>query len=68
MDEQGTDLRELVATVGYYVGYAIVSRYHARAADKAAAIKSMIELYFADQEAVERFVDESGYFRDADTR
>lgn len=48
--------------LGYYVGYAVVSRYYARAADKAAAIKAMIELDFADEKAVQRFVDASGYF------
>lgn len=53
-----------VRDLGYYVGYAIVSRYHARATDKPAAIKAMIELDFRDQAAVQRFVDASGYFAD----
>jgi len=48
--------------LGYYVGYAICSRYYDRAPDKAAAIKAMIELDFADQAAVQAFVDASGYF------
>lgn len=60
----GVDNAFGVRDLGYYVGYAIVSRYHARAADKSAAIKAMIELDFADQAAVQRFVDASGYFED----
>ena len=48
--------------LGYYVGYAVVSRYYARAADKVAATKAMIELDFADEQAVQHFVDASGYF------
>ncbi len=51
-----------VRDLGYYVGYAIVSRYHANADDKAAAIKAMIELDYGDTDAVLRFVDASGYF------
>jgi hypothetical protein len=50
--------------LGYYVGYAIASRYHARAADKRAAVRAMIELDYSDQAAVDRFVRESGYFAD----
>lgn len=53
-----------VRDLGYYVGYAIVSRYHARAVDKPAAVKAMIELDFSDQAAVQAFVDASGYFDD----
>lgn len=58
----GTDNAFGVRDLGYYVGYAIVSAYYARAADKPAAIKAMIELDFADQAAVQRFVDASSYF------
>lgn len=50
--------------LGYYVGYAIASRYHARAADKQAAVRAMIELDYSDQAAVDRFVRDSGYFGD----
>jgi uncharacterized protein YjaZ len=50
--------------VGYYVGYAIAARYHAAAADKRAALRTMIELDYSDQAAVERFVAASGYFED----
>ena len=39
------------ADLGYYVGYVIASRYYDRAPDKAAAIKAMLELDYADQAA-----------------
>jgi uncharacterized protein YjaZ len=48
--------------LGYYVGYAICSGYFDAAPDKAAAIKSMIELDYSDEVAVQRFVAASGYF------
>jgi transposase len=51
-----------VRDLGYYVGYAIVSRYYAQSEDKSAAIKAMIELDFSDADAVQRLVDTSGYF------
>jgi len=53
-----------VADLGYYVGYAITRRYYDRAADKSAAIKTMMELDYADQAAVQAFVDASGYFQE----
>ncbi|GHH56376.1 hypothetical protein [[Pseudomonas] boreopolis] len=52
--------------LGYYVGYAICAGYYRASADRAAAIRTMIELDLADAAAVQRFVDASGYFgRDA---
>jgi hypothetical protein len=51
-----------VRDLGYYVGYAICQGYYARATDKSAALAAMIELDFADQAAVQGFVDASGYF------
>lgn len=57
-----TDNAFATRDLGYYVGYAICKAYHARRADKAAAIREMIELDFADAAAVQRFVDASGYF------
>lgn len=48
--------------LGYYVGYAICSDYYRRSKDKREAIRAMIELDFADETAVRRFVDASGYF------
>ena len=57
----GTDNPFGVRDLGYYVGYAICAGYYERASDKAAAIKAMIELDFSDQQAVQSFVDASGY-------
>lgn len=51
-----------VGDLGYYVGYAICRSYYERAADRALAIRRMLELDFADQAAVDAFVDASGYF------
>lgn len=53
-----------VGDLGYYVGYAIVSRYHDRAPDKAAALRTMIELDYSDPAAIESLVAASGYFDD----
>ncbi|MFS0739082.1 hypothetical protein ABC365_00500 [Brevundimonas sp. 3P9-tot-E] len=53
-----------VRDLGYYVGYAITRGYHDRASDKAAALKTMLELDYSDQAAVQAFVDASGYFAD----
>ena len=48
--------------MGYAVGYQLAQGYYAQATDKAAAIKTMIELDFADTAAVADYVDRSGYF------
>jgi len=48
--------------LGYYVGYAICARYYAKAPDQQAAIRAMLELDYADQAAVQAFVDASAYF------
>lgn len=58
----GTDNAFGVRDLGYYVGYAICARYHAKSADKRRAIREMIELDFADPVAVEAFANRSGYF------
>ena len=47
--------------LGYYVGYAICEKYYEKAADKALAIKQMIEMDYDDEAAFYAFVDESGY-------
>ncbi|NOK13222.1 DUF2268 domain-containing putative Zn-dependent protease [Corallococcus exercitus] len=57
----GADNAFGVADVGYYVGYAVARAYHAKAADKQAALRRMIELDYADTAAVKTFVRESGY-------
>ena len=53
-----------VRDLGYYVGYAITRGYYDRAPDKAAALKTMLELDYSDPAAVQAFVDASGYFTD----
>jgi hypothetical protein len=47
--------------MGYYVGYAICSKYYAKAQNKASAIKQMIELDYNNQTALTNFVNQSGY-------
>lgn len=51
-----------VRDLGYYVGYAIAAQYYEAVADKAAAIKTLIELDFDDPQEIEAFVEQSGYF------
>lgn len=51
-----------VRDLGYYVGYSICERFYANAIDKRQAIKTMIELNYNDEKALNRFVDVSGYF------
>jgi len=53
-----------VRDLGYYVGYAITRGYYNRASDKAAALKTMIELDYSDPAAVQAFVEASGYLAD----
>jgi len=48
--------------MGYYIGYAICEKYYEQATDKKQAIKEMIELDYNDEEALEKFVDQSGWF------
>ncbi len=50
-----------VRDLGYYVGYAISAAYYEKAADKAEAIRAMIELNTGDAAAVQAFVDASGW-------
>jgi hypothetical protein len=51
-----------VRDLGYYVGYAIAELYHAKATDKAKAIKEMIELDYNNMGALYAYVEQSGYF------
>jgi hypothetical protein len=51
-----------VADLGYFMGYAIHRAYYQRAKNKRQAIKDIIELNCADDAAVERFVQQSGYY------
>jgi len=51
-----------VRDLGYYVGYAICEKYYNGIKDKKRAIKEMIELNYNDENALNNFVDQSGYF------
>jgi hypothetical protein len=51
-----------IRDLGYYVGYAICQRYYVNAVDKKQAIKTMIELNYNDEKALNNLVDQSGYF------
>lgn len=48
--------------LGYYVGYVIAERYVASIEDKKLAIKTLIQLDYEDNEAVNTIVDISGVF------
>lgn len=48
--------------LGYYVGYAICSKYYDQAADKKLAIKQMIELDYENEQAIIEFTDKTKYF------
>ena len=48
--------------LSYYVGYAIAEAFYTSSDDKKEAIKEMIQLDYNDQNKLERFVNESGYF------
>jgi hypothetical protein len=48
--------------LGYYMGYAIVQKHYENAADKKQAIKDIIELDYTKPEAIEAFVESTGYF------
>ncbi len=48
--------------LGYYMGYAIASRYYDKQEDKSLAIKTIIELDYSNNAEFENFVNSSGYF------
>ncbi|GAB3306178.1 hypothetical protein GCM10027348_36490 [Hymenobacter tenuis] len=48
--------------LGYFMGYAINKAYYKQAKNKRHAIKDIIELEYANPDAVERFVKQSGYY------
>ncbi len=52
-----------VSDVGYYAGYRIAQGYMRQQADEKAGIARMIELDYADPEAVRAFIDASGWLR-----
>jgi hypothetical protein len=48
--------------LGYYVGYQICENYYNQAQNKAEAIKTMIELDYANEAEVEDFIKKANYF------
>lgn len=50
-----------VSDMGYFVGYEIARDFYDRAPDKRAAIRSMIQLRYADDNAVRAYIAQSGY-------
>jgi len=48
--------------LGYYVGYQICENYYNQAQNKAKAIKTMIELDYANEVEVEDFIKKANYF------
>lgn len=58
------DPRYGVRDLGYYMGYAIVRDYYARARDRKRALREIIELDCTDQAAVEAFLQRSGFYAD----
>ncbi|QQP95449.1 hypothetical protein [Lysobacter enzymogenes] len=58
------DPRYGVRDLGYYMGYAIVRDYYARAADRERALREIVELDCTDQAAVEAFLARSGFYAD----
>lgn len=52
-----------VSDVGYYAGYRIAQEYMRRQADEKAGIARMIELDYADPQAVRAFIEASGWLQ-----
>ncbi|RIA33539.1 hypothetical protein DFO63_1441 [Stenotrophomonas sp. AG209] len=52
-----------VSDVGYYAGYRIAQEYMRRQSDEKAGIARMIELDYADPEAVRAFIEASGWLQ-----
>jgi len=54
-----------VADLGYFMGYSICKSYYNQAKDKKQAIKNIIELNYADSNAVEAFLTVSKYYTES---
>jgi len=52
------------ADLGYYIGYEICKAYYQQAKNKKQAIKDIIELNFGSDNAVELFLEKSGFYAD----
>lgn len=60
-NQESTDPRH-VPDLGYYMGYSICRTYYRRAKDKPQAIREMVELDYTNNQAVEAFLQKSGYY------
>ncbi|NBC09303.1 MAG: hypothetical protein GVY26_19100, partial [Bacteroidetes bacterium] len=49
-------------SLGYYIGRRLAEAYYEQAEDKAAALRTLIELDYEDEAAVEALVDGTGFF------
>lgn len=56
------DPRYGVRDLGYYMGYAIVRDYYARAEDRERALREIVELDCTDQKSVDAFLARSGFY------
>jgi len=54
-----------VHSLGYYIGRRLAEAYYEQAEDKAAALRTLIELDYEDEAAVEALVDGTGFFSDS---
>lgn len=50
--------------LGYYIGYKICQQYYEQQTDKQSAIKTLIELDYTNAAALQKFVNQSGYFNE----
>jgi len=48
--------------MGYYIGYEICKAFYNNSTDKAKAVKDIIELSYSNERAIEKFLDESGFY------
>ena len=54
----------MVGDLGYFMGYAICKKYYENAADKKQALEEIIQLNVSDSNAVESFLNKSGYYQE----
>lgn len=52
------------ADLGYFVGYEICKSYYSQAVNKKLAIKEIIDLNYNDEEAVEKFLKKSEFYKE----
>lgn len=57
-----TMLRHGVRDLGYFMGYTICAAYYNQASDKKQAIRDIIELDYSNEQTIEAFLAQSGYY------